>query len=195
MLFGNGDLRNAFEPWVVALGGRWWHFAPEAFGPAEYLLAEAFVVASALLTAGLALSSVLRPDAPRYRLLAALLACALATKSLANAVQFGPERALAWLTPGAFGGLALGLLSLAAASGGSQAWQRRFALLAVMVLLAAVNSIPDNPYHLAQLQEWRQGQLLNFNALAGWVSMLWPPLMVAALIENELTRATSSSFL
>ncbi len=195
MLFGNGDLRNAFEPWLMALGGRWWRFAPEAFGPAEYLLAEAFVVAAALLTAGLALSSVLRLEAPRYRLLAALLACALATKSLANAVQFGPERALAWLTPGAFGGLALGLLSLAAASGGTQAWQRRFALLAVVVLLAAVNSIPDNPYHLAQLQEWRHGKLLNFNALAGWVSMLWPPLMAAALIENELTRATSSSFL
>ncbi len=195
MLFGNGELRGAFEPWLVALGGRWWRFEPEAFGPAEYLLAEAFVVAAALLAAGLALSSVLRPEAPRYRLLATLLACALATKSLANAVQFGPERALAWLTPGAFGGLALGLLSLAAASGGTLAWQRRFALLTVVVLLAAVNTIPDNPYHLVQLQEWRQGRLLNFNALASWVSMLWPPLLAAGLIENELTRAASSSFL
>lgn len=195
MLFGNGDLRATLEPWLVALGGRWWQFKVEEFGPAEFLLAEAFVVAAAILSAGLALSSVLRLGAPRYRLLVGLLAATLAAKSLANAVQFGPERALAWLTPGAFGGLSLGILSLTAASGGTPAWQRRFALLAATALLVAVNTIPDNPYHLAQLQEWRQGRFLNFNALAGWVSMLWPLLLAAGLIENELSRSSSQRFL
>jgi VanZ family protein len=181
LLFGNGNVRGALEPLVSVLGGQWWQFDAASFGPAEFVLAEAFVVAAAMLAAGLALGSVLRPRAPRYALLALLLGAALATKSLANAVQFGPERALAWFTPGAFGGLALGALSLAAASGGPRAWQRGLAWVALAALLVAVNTLPDNPYHLAQLQQWRQGKLLNFNALASWISALWPLALAAAL--------------
>lgn len=183
MLFGNGDLRLALEPLVEALGGHWWQFDAGHFGPAEFVLAEAFVVAAAVLAAGLALSSVTRPDAPRYRLLATLVGAALVVRTLANAVQFAPDRAFAWLTPGAAGGLALGLLSLAAASGGRRVWQARFALIAALALIAAASTVPDNPYHLARLQEWRQGRMLNFNALAHWVAMLWPPALVVGLLS------------
>jgi VanZ family protein len=188
MLFGNGDLRLALEPVVEALGGRWWQFDAGHFGPAEFVLAEAFVVASAILAAGLALSSVMRPGAPRYRLLVALFGAALAVRTLANAVQFAPDRALAWLTPGAVGGLALGLLSLAVASGGRRVWQARFALMAALALIAAVSVVPENPYHLAQLQEWRQGRLLNFNALAHWLAMLWPPALAVSLLSFAPAR-------
>lgn len=183
MLFGNGELHIALEPVVEALGGQWWMFDANSFGPAEFVLAEAFVVAASVLAAGLALSCVMRPTAPRYRLLVALLCAALATKSLANAVQFGPDRALAWLTPGAAGGLALGLLSLAAASGGRRMLQARLALVALVALMVAVNVVPDNPYHLAQMQEWRQGRLLNFNALTHWLAMLWPPALSVGLLS------------
>lgn len=188
MLFGNGNVRDSLASALEALGGQWWQFDPAAFGPAEFVLAEAFVVAAAILAVGLALSSVLRSGAPRYRLLAGLLACALAAKSLANAVQFGPERTLAWLTPGVFGGMAIGVLSLTAAAGGPRAWQVRIAALATLALLVAVNVTPDNPYHLAQLQEWRQGQLLNFNALAHWLSALWPLLLAAGLAWRAAGR-------
>lgn len=189
MLFGNGEIQVALEPVVEALGGKWWGFDAGAFGPAEYVLAEAFVVAAALLAAGLALSSVMRPSAPRYRLLAALLCAALAVKSLANAVQFGPDRALAWLTPGAAGGLALGVLSLAVASGGRRVLQARLALVALIALMFAVNVVPDNPYHLAQMQEWRQGRLLNFNALTHWLAMLWPPALAVGLLTFAPDRS------
>lgn len=189
MLFGNGDLRLALEPLVEALGGRWWHLDASHFGPAEYVLAEAFVVAAAVLAAGLALSSVMRPAAPRYRLLAALLCAALVVRTLAGAVQFGPERATAWLTPGAAGGLALGVLSLAAASGGRRVSQARFALIATLALIVAVNGVPENPYHVAQLQEWHQGRLLNFNALANWLAMLWPPALAVSLLSFSPPRS------
>jgi VanZ family protein len=188
MLFGNGDLRSSLEPLVLALGGRWWQFEPGIFGPPEFVLAEAFVVASALLAVGLGFSSAMRRQAPRYRLLAALLLTALAAKSIANAVQFAPERALAWLTPGAFGGIALGVLSLAAASGGARTWQARLAGGALILLLLAVNAVPENPYHLAQLQEWRQGRLLNFNELAGWLSSLWPLALALGLALRGTVR-------
>jgi hypothetical protein len=116
----------------------------------------------------------MRPTAPRGSLLIALIVAALLSKSLARAVQFGPERAFAWLTPGACGGLAIGTLSLLAASAGPRSWLPRFALLALLALVACVNLVPDNPYYLATIQGWRQGALLNFNALARWLSVLWP---------------------
>jgi VanZ family protein len=184
MLFGNGNLRGALEPVLTALGGHWWEFAPERFGPAEFVLAEAFVVAAAVLAAGLALGSVAKRNAPRYLLIAGTVATALAAKSLANAVQFGPVRLLAWFTPGAFGGLALGALSLAAAIAGPRVWQRRLAWVALAALLVTVNIVPDNPYHLAQLQVWRQGRLLNFNELANWISTLWPLALAVALASR-----------
>jgi len=181
MLFGNGELRGMLEPVVTALGGTWWQFDTATFGPAEFALAQAFVVAAALLAVGLSMTSVLQPRAPRLRLLMALVAAALVTKSVANGVQFGPERMLAWLTPGVIGGGALGLLALATASGGPRLWQARMAAVALVVLLVAVNITPDNPYHLAQLAQWRPGKLLNFNALAEWVSALWPLLLGVGL--------------
>lgn len=188
MLFGNGNLREMLEPLVSALGGRWLQFSAESFGPAEYVLVEAFVIAAAILATGLALSSILRRDAPRYRLLFILIAAALLTKSVANAVQFGPERGLAWMTPGAFGGLSIAALSLAAATGGSRRWQAMVAWIAVVALLVAVNATPDNPYHLAQLQQWRQGRLLNFNALAHWLSALWPLFLAGAMLARRSAR-------
>ena len=78
MLFGNGDLRDTLEPFIAALGGRWLQFNAESFGPAEYVLAEAFVIAAATLATGLALCSILRTDAPRYRLLTGLILAGLA---------------------------------------------------------------------------------------------------------------------
>src|SRR5512134_3264141 len=126
MLFGNGDARGAMGEFVAALGGTWPMLDAALFGPAEFVLAEAFVVASAVLVVGLAFATAMRPTAPRSLLLIALLAAGLLTKLLAYGIQFGAERAFAWLTPGAYGGLAIGTLSLLAASAGPRSWLPRF---------------------------------------------------------------------
>ena len=189
MLFGNGDISGALSALVTAIGAVLpiddavfvvTEFA-DSFEVAEFVLAEAFVVAAAILTVGLAFASTMRPHAPRVKLLLALLAVALLSKTLANAVQFGPDRALAWLTPGAYGGLALGLLSLLAASSAPRAWSARFAMLALIALVVAVNLVPENPYYVDAISAWRQGKLLNFNALAHWLSLLWPFALACAL--------------
>lgn len=185
MLFGNGDARGALVGFVAALGGTWPILDAALFGPAEFVLAEAFVVASAVLAVGLAFAAAMRPAAPRSLLLMALLAAGLLAKMLAHGMQFGPERAFAWLTPGAYGGLAIGTLSLLAASAGPQAWLPRFALLALLALIACVNVIPDNPYYTAAMQEWRQGAMLNFNALARWLSVLWPFALATWLLVES----------
>jgi VanZ family protein len=185
MLFGNGDMQAPGATVAEAFGFTWFTIDATLFGPAEFVLAEALVVAAAVLAVGLVLASVMRPAIPRVALLAALIAAALAAKSLASAVQFGPEHALAWLTPGAVGGLAIGVLSLAVASSGARRALRAFALLAVLVLLVAVNIVPENPYYLANLAEWRQGRLLNFNALARWLSLAWPLVLLAWLAGRQ----------
>jgi VanZ family protein len=182
MLFGNGDARRAMSDFVAALGGTWPMLDAALFGPAEFVLAEAFIVASAVLAVGLAFATAMRPTAPRSLLLLALLCAALLAKMLAHAVQFGPERAFAWLTPGAFGGMAIGTLSLLAASAGPRPWLPRFGLLALFALIVCVNIVPDNPYYTAAMQEWRQGALLNFNALARWLSVLWPYALALSLL-------------
>ena len=133
----------------------------------------------------------MRQHAPRVTLLVALVSIALLSKTLANAVQFGPERALAWLTPGVYGGLALGLLSLLAASAGPRIWSARFAMLALVALVVAVNLVPENPYFIDALSSWRQGKLLNFNALAHWLSLLWPYVLAYGLAMTLLPNAAA----
>jgi hypothetical protein len=187
MLFGTGDMREPLNATLAALGGGWPTLNPASFGPAEYVLAEAFVVAAALLAVGLAFASAMRPGAPRVSLLLALLVAALALKTLAQGLLFGPERALAWLTPGAYGGLAIGSLTLLTASAGPAPWLPRFALLALVAAIAGANLVPYNPYYLATMQDWRQGALLNFNALTGWLAMLWPCALGAALLAHRAT--------
>lgn len=184
MLFGTGDLREAFEATASAFGGDWPALDPAGFGPAEFVLAEAFVVAAALLAVGLAFASAMRPAAPRAALLIALLIVALALKTLSHGLLFGPDRALAWLTPGAYGGLAIGTLTMLAASAGPVHWRPRFALVALGAALVGANLVPYNPYYLANMQDWRQGALLNFNALTGWLSALWPYALGLALLEH-----------
>jgi len=88
--------------------------------------------------------------------------------------QLGADRAFAWLTPGALGGLALGSLALAAAAFGPARWLPRLGLLAVLVLALVVNAVPENPYYAVTLQVWRPGRTTHAYAVAHWLSEIWP---------------------
>jgi VanZ family protein len=192
MLFGTGEV----QPTLDGIARLFETTAPQlghaGFGPAEFVLAEATVTAAAVLAAGLTLAAIAQARAPRTGLLFALVVIALATRSLSLAVQFGPERALAWITPGAVGGLIVGLLALVVASAGAPRALLRLALLATVVLLVAVNIVPDNPYHASWLQEWRPGRLAHFSAAADWISALWPFALFVWLIGRLSTRQRSA---
>lgn len=201
MLFGNGEIRDALSEVTAAFGSVLAEVdaavfgAAVVFGVAEFVLAEAFVVAAAILAVGLAFASTMRPNAPRVKLLLALLIAAWLAKTLANAVEFGPERALAWRTPGAYGGIALGVLSLLTASAGPRVWSARLALLATLALIVAVNLVPDNPFYIDAIRTWRQGALLNFNQLARWLSLLWPYALALALLFAGAQRRSAAASL
>jgi hypothetical protein len=111
--------------------------------------------------------------APVRRLLLALLGLALAVKALAFAILLH-ERALAWLTPGAQLGLAIGVAAMLVAV--QLARPARLAIAAVLLMAATVlvNLAPPNPYTAATLRVWQQGHFLNFNGLTRLVSAAWP---------------------
>lgn len=191
MLLANGYWFESAQALVAALGGQLSALRLESFGPGEYVLAEAVVVTAAVLGAGLLAAAAMLPAAPRLPLLAAIIVAALLARSLAAGEQFGPERALVWLTPGAVGGLVLGSLALAAASFGPPRWLPRLGLLAILVLVIAVNAVPGNPYHAATLQLWRPGRTAHFYAVAQWLSTAWPYAAALWLAVASLTRPAS----
>ncbi len=193
MLFGLGEVQSTAHAIARSFGWSVPQFGRTGFGSAEFVMAEAIVTASSVLAAGLTLAAVSAPRAPRTALALTLMLVALATKALAYAAQFGPEHAFAWITPGAVGGLALGALALAVASAGPTRAALRLALLAAVVLLVAVNAIPDNPYHANWLQGWRPGRLAHFSAAAGWIATLWPYALLAWLLGRLLGRGAKTS--
>ncbi len=194
MLFGLGEAQPTLDTVARFFGFAAPQFGRTGFGPAEFVMAEAIVTASAVLAAGLTLAAVALAPAPRTALALAVVVAALATRALAYAVQFGPERAFAWVTPGAVGGLAIGVLALVVASAGPPRALLRLAALAVIVLVVAVNVVPDNPYHADWLQGWRPGRLEHFSAAANWVATLWPYALLVWLLERTLRRAGDNAF-
>lgn len=103
---------------------------------------------------------------------AALLGVAATT--LSTVLNFGPQHALAWRTPGALSGFALGTLVAVVL-----AWLPRraiagIALVALTAGLALVWQAPTDPYFAESLQGWEQGRFIRFHGAAQWVGWLWP---------------------
>ena len=140
----------------------------------QYWLAETFISACSLVGAVLMLFGLMREPAPRAPLALLLLGAAIVVKSMASALFFGPANASAWFTPGAKTGLMVGLVLLAGMVLASPKAQRRVAILMLALSMLAVNLAPTNPYFIATLQTWAQGQFLNFNGAAQFLSLWWP---------------------
>jgi VanZ family protein len=172
LLFGTGDLRDLF---AGAVGTR---HAAELF-----VSVEATVTAANLTAVALFASALARPEAPRVRLMAALITVALLVKMSAFAVLMRAENVFAWLTPGAQLGLAVG-----AAGTLATLWLprgARLALAAVLLMAATVlvNLAPPNPYFAAILKVWEQGHFLHFNGLTRVVSTVWPFVALGYLVH------------
>jgi len=179
MLFGNGQLDREFVSALLALfDGR----LPD-FDASRFAAAEGLVTACGMLAAGAAMAAGMKQRAPRLRMLLLLLGAALATKAITYGHEFGPERAFAWLTPGAMAGLAAGMLAVtAAATATSTRAVAALAAAALLVLIVAVNAVPANPYHDHWLAAWRPGQLRNVVAATERLAQAWPYALLAVLL-------------
>ncbi|OWW22782.1 hypothetical protein AYR66_10205 [Noviherbaspirillum denitrificans] len=139
----------------------------------EYWLAETLITAFGMIGAMLTWSILLRKQAPRPMLLLTFFAVALGVKAMANALLFSPANAVAWLTPGAKGGLLIGTMMVGGLSYAPPVAQRWLAALALVLGFIAINLVPANPYFVATLQAWTQGKFLNFNGAAHFLSIFW----------------------
>jgi VanZ family protein len=157
----------------------------------EYWLIETLITACGMTGALLTLSCVLRRQAPKALLLSALAIIAIAVKLLANALLFTPANAVAWLTPGARGGLLIGAMMVAGLAFAPPTAQRRLAAFSLLVSLVAVNLVPANPYFVATLQTWIQGKFLNFNGAAHFLSIAWPVFALWFLLHPAHRRGVS----
>lgn len=174
LLFGAGDVRDPLGlPGAVP-------FEAESF-----MRIEAIVVTCNMIAVGLFVRLISASTGLAYLLVPLFLGLGLAVRWLGAAVLVGPGEALAWFTPGVRHGLWLGALILAATLWLPAASRIMLTALALMAATVLVNIAPANPYSAAALAVWQQGHFLNFNGLTRLVSIVWPFLALAFLMQSS----------
>ena len=144
--------------------------------------AEGLAVVLGLLSPCLLAFSASLPGWRRIGLALGAAGVAVLATTLSTVLNFGPDHALAWRTPGAATAMALALgLALAAA------WlpprlAGALALVSLTGLVVLVHLAPTDPYFAQSLQGWEQGQFVRFHGLAQWVGWLWPYAALAWLL-------------
>ena len=171
LLYGNGDLRDLFQ----LPDGR--HYPAEVFIRFEAAVAAANVVAVGLLT-----TTLVERGQPARLVLVMVLLVSFVSRALAFALLFSPQDVLLWVTPGALIGVAIGTVAVLLAVALPRPARLALCGLALMAATAIVNFAPGNPYLMASLAVWPQGQFLHFNGLTRLVSAAWPFTALAYLI-------------
>ncbi|MFC5302169.1 VanZ family protein [Azospira restricta] len=171
LLFGAGDFRQL-------LG-----LAPAiAYGAPTFFALELAIIACNTVAIGLIARTLLASRPSPLAVLLAFFLFALLLRALSAALLVGPREAMAWLTPGAGLGLAIGGALLLLCLLTPPAWRVALAGLALMAGTVLVNLAPANPYSVAALATWWQGHFLNFNGLTRLVASLWPFLALPYLL-------------
>lgn len=190
--FGLGHVGNQLRDTLIALFDE----VPWAAGLVDLLqasanwveplppLSEALVQVLGFLAPCLLAFGVSRRGWRRVLLVPGLGVLGVAATTLSTALSFGPQHALAWLTPQSLPALALAvllalpcaLLSARAASG------LGLAVLGALVVL--VSQAPLDPYFADSLQSWEQGRFIRFHGLALWIGWLWPYAAMAWLLSR-----------
>ncbi|THF64052.1 VanZ family protein [Pseudothauera nasutitermitis] len=173
LLFGSGDLRQALDlP------------NPVAFAPERFILLEAAHVAATLVGVGLFVRCIML--APSVWPILLLFALALGATTLATFSFFSADEPLAWLTPGARRGLAIGVPLLGISLLLPRVVQHALAGMAILAATALVNLMPENPY--LSFRHPAGGHFLNFHGLTGVAAAAWPFLALAYLSALGLWR-------
>ena len=169
------------EPWLQALTTT----APKAT-PSPAI--ELMITWLGLLAPCLVAFAVVAPGWRRAVLTAGAALLAIGVETLSTALNFGPDRALAWwtatTTPALLGAL-LGAVMLMALPSRLAAGVGLIVLTAQVIL---VTQAPVDPYFAQNLQAWEQGRFINLHGVAQWIGILWPYAALAWL----LTRLGSS---
>jgi len=151
-------------------------------------LAEALLTTLGLLAPCLLAFTVVPPGWRRVPLALGALLLGGLTMMLSTALNFGPDHALAWLTP-----VTLPALVAATVIAASLGWVRRrlaagIGLVVLTGLVMLVAQAPSDPYFADSLQSWEQGRFIRFHGLAQWIGWLWPYAAMAGLLSRLAAR-------
>jgi VanZ family protein len=150
---------------------------------------ELLCVAAGLLAPTLLAYALTRAGARRLVLPFGALVLGAAATTLSTALGFGPEHALAWLTPPV-----LAAMMLATGVAVLLAWvpprgAAAVALLVISLGVALVNLAPADAYYAASLSAWEQGRFIRFHGLTQWIGWLWPWAALAYLVGRVASPA------
>jgi VanZ family protein len=154
--------------------------APTPLAPLTELLAVALGLLGPCMAAYCMASGVRR----RWWLAGGAATLALGMTTLSTALNFGPQHAMAWSTPTAVGGMALGLLLAWALLGISRRVAAGIGLMAIAASVAIVAQAPADPYFAESLNAWEQGRFIRFHGLAQWIGWCWPYVAIGWLLAR-----------
>ncbi len=144
--------------------------------------AEGAAVMLGLLAPCLLAFSVVRSRGRRVAAACVVAAVGFAATTLSTALNFGPQHALAWLTPVTPVALALGLALACALALVPRRAAAGLGLMALTLLVVLVAQAPADPYFASSLQDWEQGRFIRFHGLARWLGWLWPYVALLVLL-------------
>ena len=131
-------------------------------------------MALGLLAPVLLAFSDMRSRSRRLWLMLALFAVGVSVSALSAALTWGPVHAWSWLGPAWWQGLGLASVAGLVAVWLPRRWCAALLLLALGVLLTALNRAPASPYLAESLQLWEQGRFIRFHGLSQWLGWIWP---------------------
>jgi VanZ family protein len=173
LLFGCGDILGAIV-WLARLADPGASGADWRLDAVHTVFAEALGVAMAVVGVGLVVREVLPTRAPRAGVTALLLLAAAAIKTVAGAVVFGPDKALAWLTAGAQGGLLIGAVVLALLAAARRVTRLRIAIGALALASLLTTLYPFDIYYASVLTGRESGSWRNLDGLLRGAATVWP---------------------
>jgi hypothetical protein len=162
----------ADTPWAADAAG--WLGSAQTVQVPLTRLRVGLIVALGLLAPVLVAFATSRPGWHRTALVAGAAAIAVAVVTLSTGLNFGPQHALTWWTPGTGVALAAAVLLALLLAGVPPRRAAALGLLALAALVVLVAQAPGDPYYAANLQGWEQGRFIRFHGLAKWVGWLWP---------------------
>jgi VanZ family protein len=179
---------------VAALNGTPWASWVEDWADAQYALtplsrgSEVLAILLGLLAPCFVAFAIVRP--PWRRALMTVIAALLgfSATTLSTALSFGPQHALAWLTPPVVPALVGALVFAAVLLPLPRRGVAGIGLVGLTALLALVTQAPADPYYAESLQGWEQGRFIRFHGLAQWVGWLWPYAALGYLLMRVAAR-------
>ncbi|GAA4337252.1 VanZ family protein [Pigmentiphaga soli] len=187
MLFGTGELGRLLGDWVSVPSGLLGEFWPPS--PAHRVWAESACTAVAVIGVSMLLLHVARPVRARGVLPFALVAIALAIKTLLQPLAVPGLPAGVWATGGALLGGAAGMLLAAAFAYLPPPAQRVLGIVALALQLAIVNLFPPDQYFDSD-SLFAGVRWLRLESLTLGLSVIWPlAALLLLLVRHRAARS------